>query len=372
MRGPISAFAVASLRVNNPDLHNRTPQLLLETGEGIAWRLLADLHPLEAGPGPNLNSLFLSPSGQTLLGRVPADGENTTDGRRYTPRTEERLVLIDVATGRQRPTPFTRRGRTQQLHYGLAPNERDLAVADTYATAEVGRITVSVLRGPDLAVSAQRVFERAYMRSSQRDAQLQWSPDGRLVALWMQPPGASCEALLVLDAATLETVLQVEPSRSRESVHLGGSASWSPDSQRLVIVNEDYQRILHLGDGRQEKPAWLNGPRGDPPRQAQILGLLPDDRVLVQRQRGTRLRLSGVDLATGKGPVLADVAVAENDAYLQMAVSRQWEDIAPTPRRRAKAPGAVTAAGPPTSVGPQRDERQRWRASRSATTRISS
>jgi hypothetical protein len=318
---PVRALGVASLYVNNPDPHNRTPQLLLETGEGIAWRLLVDLHPLEAGPGPNLHSLFLSPSGQTLLGRIPADGENIDGPRRYSPSEEERLVLTDVATGRQRSMPFTGRGRAQQLHYGLAPNEQDLAVADTYATADVGRVTVSVLRGPDLSVSAERVFDRAYMGFSQRDAQLQWSPDGRLVALSMQPPGASCEALMVLDAATLETVLRVEPVRSRESVHVGGSASWSPDSQRLVIVNEDYQRILHLGDGRQEKPAWLNGPRGDPPRQAQILGLLPDDRVLVQRQRGTRLRLSSVDLGTGKGPVLADVAVAERDAYLQLAVS---------------------------------------------------
>jgi hypothetical protein len=352
MRDPISALAVASLRVNNPDPHNRTPQLLLDTGEGIAWRLLMDLHPPEAGPGLNLNSLFLTPSGQTLLGRVPAGDENIDGPRRYTPREEERLVLIDVATGRQRSTPFVRRGRRQTLHYGLAPNEQDLAVAVDESTQEQRRVTLTILRGPDLVVSAERVFEDAYMVDSQRDAQLQWSPDGRLLALSMRPPGVSCVALLVLDAETLETVLRVDPSKTWEAVHVGGSASWSPDGERLVIVNEDYQRVLHLAEGRQEKLAWLNGPRGDPPRQAQILGLLPGDRARVQRQRGTRLRVSSVDLATGRGPALADVAVVENDAYLQMAVSRRWEDVAPVPRRRAKTSGAATAAGPATSVDP--------------------
>lgn len=350
--GPVRALAVASLYVDKPNPHNRTPQLLLETGEGIAWRLLADLHPLEAGPGPNLHSLFLSPSGQTLLGLIPAGGENIDGPHRYTPCEEEQLVLIDVATGRQRPTPFTRCGRAQQLHYGLAANEQDLAVALRKSTPEGRRVTVTILRGPHLAVSAERVFDGASMGYSQRDAPLQWSPNGRLLALSMRSPGAVYGAMAVLDAGTLDTVLTVGPPDGRMPVHLGGSASWSPDSHQLVIVNDDYQRILHLADGRQEKPAWLNGPRGDPPRQAQILGLLPENRVLVQRQLGTRLRLSSVDLATGKGPVLADVVVAENDAYLQMAVSRQWEDVAPTPRRRAKAPAAATAAGPTASTHP--------------------
>lgn len=332
----VSALAVASLRVNNPDAHNRTPQLLLKTGEGIDWHLLADLHSPEAGPGPNLSSLFLSPSGQTLLGLIPDDAEDVAGIQRFTPREEERLVLIDVATGRQRPTPFTRRGRGQDLHYGLAANEQDLAVALRESTPEGRRVTVTILRGPDLVVSAERVFDSASMAYSQRDTPLQWSPDGRLLALSMRPPGAVYGAVAVLDASTLETVLSVGFPDGRKPVHLGGSASWSPDSQRLVIVNDDFQRILHLADGRQEELAWLTGPRGDPPRQPQILGLLPESRALVQRQRGTRLRMSSVDLATGKGPVLADLAVAEGDAYLQMAVSRHWNHVTPASRRSSR------------------------------------
>lgn len=86
----VRALGVASLHVNNPDPHRRTPQLMIDTGEGVAWRLLRDLH-----------SLFLSPSGQTLLELVPLnlEGADGADENRYVPREEERLVLIDVADG---------------------------------------------------------------------------------------------------------------------------------------------------------------------------------------------------------------------------------------------------------------------------------
>ncbi|PRY09061.1 hypothetical protein CLV37_1211 [Kineococcus rhizosphaerae] len=210
--GSVRALGTASLRVNNPNPHRRTPQLLLETDEGIAWRLLADLHPLEAGPGANLHSLILSTSGQTLLGLIPADGENTADGRRYTPNEEEQLALIDVATGRQRMTPCIRRGRSQTLHYSLAPNEQDLAVVIDESAVENRSITLSILRGPDLTVSVQRVFDNTYMGYfRQRDTQPQWSPDGRFLALSVCPVGASVEALLVVDGCVHQS--GVRPGR---------------------------------------------------------------------------------------------------------------------------------------------------------------
>jgi len=305
--------------------------LFLATSEGIAWHLVRDLHPVEAGPRPILDSMCLSPSGRTLLARVAADPEHAAEAR----PEAQRLVLIDVATGRQRLTPFVQRGRLQRLYYGIAPNEVDLAVAVGQSTEEGDHVTLSVLRGPDLAVHVKRVFDGAYMAYDVKDAQMQWSPDGRLVALSMLPMGEYRTSVFILDTGTLETVLRVDPPRDAGIfVQMAGSMSWSPDSRRLVIRWDDFQRILHVEDGRLERLEWLKGQRGDPPRQPQILGLLSGDRALTQVQRGTRLRLAGVALATGKGSILADVIVDEDDAYLQMAVSREWDNISPAPRRR--------------------------------------
>ena len=329
---PLRAVAVASLFANNHGSMRSSAHVMLDTDDGVVLQRLIDLHPADAGPPLNKHSLFLSPSGQTLLGRVPV-GAAGTDLPGNAAGDEERLVLVDVATGRQRPTSFTRRGRPEKLHYGLASNEQDLAVAATHATPEAGgRITVTVLRGPDLQVSAERIFDDAYMRFDPMDVQLQWSPDGTRLALWMNPTRESLEAVVVLDAATLETVIQVDDA------NLAGSMCWSPDSERLVVLAEMYQqRILHVADGRLEALPWLDGERGDPPRQPQILALLSGERVLVQRQRGSRLRLSRVDLSTGKGPVLADFTLAHNDVYLRMAVSREWENLPNRPHVRRRA-----------------------------------
>lgn len=328
---PIRALGVSGLRVNNPNPRRRVPQVLLDGGEGMAWHILGDMHPAEAGPRPIMDTLYLSPSGQTLLGRVPEDAAPAAGARSQT----QRLALIDVATGHQQLTPFVQRGRDQLLHYGLAPNERDLAVALVQMTGEEeGHVTLTIVRGPDLTVSTQRVFNGVYMVPNLLSAQMQWSPDGRLLALSVLPRGPLRGSLLILDTETLETVLQVDPPQRSGVMKVAGSASWSPDSQRLAILADDYQRILHLADGRQEKLEWLKGPQGDPPLQPQILGLLPGDRALLQRQRGPRLRLRSVDLATGKGPILANLTVSESDDYLKMAVSREWENIPPASQRR--------------------------------------
>ena len=316
-----AALAVASLFVGNPNPVRRSIQLLLDTGDGVRARRWDDLYRDSGLPAPSLHYLFLSPSGRTLLGWVPID-PNADATKTSAHAGHERLVLIDVATAAQTLTAFTRQGRGHNLHYGLCGDDTDLAVAVVRTTSEKVQTTITVVRGPERQVSAERVVPGAVMRYDQMDHCVQWSPNKRLLALWLRLP-AEEEAVHVLDAVTLETVLRVD------STTLAGSMSWSPDSERLVVLREDAQRILHLDDGRLEKLTWLNGPRGDPPRQPQILGLLSADRALVQRQRGRRLRLHIVDLSTGKGPVVADVPVDEYDAYVRMSVSQQWERCAP-------------------------------------------
>ena len=66
-----AALAVASLYVGNPNPVRPSIQLLLDTGDGVRAHRWDDLHP--DLPAPSLHYLFLSPTGRTLLGRVPID-----------------------------------------------------------------------------------------------------------------------------------------------------------------------------------------------------------------------------------------------------------------------------------------------------------
>lgn len=264
-----------------------------------------------------MDSIVISGSGQTLLGLVPSPSAPppSAPGRLA---DDERLVLVDVATGHQTFTDFRRVGRAQGLRYGLSTNEKYLAIAATTASQDFAAVTVTVTSVSERRVVAERVFNGAHMRSDAMDYQMQWSPSGEQLALWLYLPSASRESVLVLDSSTLETVVQFEGSQ------LAGSQSWSPDSQRLLILHDQKQELASVPDGRLQAIPWLKGIRGDPPRQPLVLALLDDHRALVQRQRGGRLRLSSVDLSTGKGIERADFTFLDTDIHLRMGVSRRW------------------------------------------------
>jgi hypothetical protein len=273
--------------------------------------------------GPQPWGLIVAPSGRSLLGLLPRPSERASADEVY------RLVLIDVATAQVIETGFAHTPRAQTLNYAMSADDQALAVALSDPMPGHENLTVTVLRGPDLERSIERTFPGCGMHRSAMDHLLQWSPDGRYLALQMRAPNlpvngmirlsGAYDSLHILDAQTLETVF------SLRATWLMGSQSWSPQGDKLAVLDFHEPRILHMADQRLEQLPWLRGERGDPPRQPQILGLLAADRALVMRQNRKRVLLVIADVATGTGRVGANLPLGGEQGPIHLTISRAWE-----------------------------------------------
>ena len=134
------------------------------------------------------------------------------------------------------------------------------------------------------------------------DVSLQWSPDGTRIALAVTLFGSREDlpifrpTLLILDVATGREIFRFE------GVHVVGSASWSPDGNRILVADsDDVVRILDLTTQELSPVPFLPGPRKDVwERGAQrTLGFAAADRLLVATQRGKTMTISTVATATG-------------------------------------------------------------------------
>jgi dipeptidyl aminopeptidase/acylaminoacyl peptidase len=131
---------------------------------------------------------------------------------------------------------------------------------------------------------------------------LQWSPDGTRIALAVTLFGSREDlpifrpTLLILDVATGREIFRFE------GVHVVGSASWSPDGNRILVADsDDVVRILDLTTQELSPVPFLPGPRKEAwERGAQrTLGFAAADRLLVATQRGKTMTISTVATATG-------------------------------------------------------------------------
>ncbi|WP_432519158.1 hypothetical protein [Kineococcus sp. SYSU DK006] len=354
------AFGVIVLRLPTANPLSSRPEvhLLLDGDAGVAPRQWSDLHPdLDLSMrGRTMWSLVLSPSGRKLLARVPSSGADMAS-----PDVKaQRLVIIDVASGQVTPTSFTEFEQVEEEHsiddmldfatgrkappsqehrrsvtlkYAMSADDDALAVAATHRSGTDWHLTVTVVRGEQQQASAERTFpgHRVSSMDAVLDHLVQWSPDGRYLALQVREPDPQWEvkryeSLFVLDALTLETVL------SLDATWLVGSASWSPDGRQLAVEHKDGSRILDVPQQRLDELAWLPGPRYNPSRQPQVLGLLSGDRALLLRRTSTpRFRLIAADLATGKGPLLAAFGTDDLNRDARPSVTRRWQELADTP-----------------------------------------
>lgn len=143
-----------------------------------------------------------------------------------------------------------------------------------------------------------------YASDDADDLAAQWSPDGSKIAvstgLYHQAEregevGARSR-LMILDARTGAQVGHLD------DVRLAGSASWSPDSSRLLV--SDPMRVLWTYDLDAERRvvlpvlqgarpgSWVNGSQ-------RLLGFADDQRLLVAVQRRGTMTISAVHLRTG-------------------------------------------------------------------------
>ena len=305
------ALAIARLRIQGAGRPERTMHLLTRDEHGTAWRRWKHT----ADTGIPLHSMLIAPSGRTVLALGASTTEDRIDGGR------KRLWVVDTADGHAVRTPFEQhRNAGKRLVYGLSGD--DSLLATVLSVADTGRatLTLTISRRPDFQPVAERVLPGWGMPPPTLDYVLQWSPDGRLLALRMREPDGYMDTVYVMDAATLETV------HKGDRVTPMGSLSWSSDSAAFAVYDViDRPRIMHLSDGRLEELPWLRGVRGDPPRQPQVLGLLNGDRALLMRQTRKRARFFVVDLASGEGLLKSAVPLGEHDWPLQAAISRAWD-----------------------------------------------
>jgi len=117
---------------------------------------------------------------------------------------------------------------------------------------------------------------------------LQWSPDGTRIALAVTLFGSREDlpifrpTLLILDVATGREIFRFE------GVHVVGSASWSPDGNRILVADsDDVVRILDLTTQELSPVPFLPGPRKEAwEREAKVrdivgLYLNPPEKAVV-------------------------------------------------------------------------------------------
>ena len=192
-----------------------------------------------------------------------------------------------------------------------------------YGTA---RTTVSI--GSFTGEPARELFTlRGGWADGRDDVALQWSPDGSAIAFcalrYDGLPKGFTKSLTILDAATGDEVLVID--------HCGlvGSAPWSPDSTRLLVVDDsEMVWILEVSSGNRHPVPFLRGPRpdvsvSDSPR---LLGFCDLDRVLVATQCGTLLTISRVEMITGATETMISCpTVSEALPVLAQMPSGYWD-----------------------------------------------
>lgn len=140
-----------------------------------------------------------------------------------------------------------------------------------------------------------------YAREDADDLAVQWSPDGTAIAvslaLYQGPEVPARSQLLILDAHTGQETSRID------GVGLAGSASWSPDCQHLLVIDD--KRVLWICDlrtGQQHLVPTLPGNRPgswvDSSKRA--LGILDDRRLLIAVLRQATMTISTLDRDTGE------------------------------------------------------------------------
>ena len=214
------------------------------------------------------------------------------DGRRIAFVRGRHIIIVDVATGTQRPL---RVGPQSDLHPAWSPNGREIAYTTTPATHDPlshGRIAVTDVRtgrtrvlaagalpawSPDGARLAFRgagmvsVVSRGGGRPTRLSSaivvsNLSWSPDGRRILFAASWQGLVYSIRKVADDGSEELILSERPN-------LLSWPSWSPGGTRIAFmsslvatrpnqswiytVNADGScETLVASGGRPELPAW--------------------------------------------------------------------------------------------------------------------
>jgi len=122
---------------------------------------------------------------------------------------------------------------------------------------------------------------------------VQWSPDGRLVAVSLLYGTEWDQQVHVFDSASWQTVALFK------SVHLVGSASWGPDSDRILVEGSGEACWIQHLDGNHQPITVLPSTGSSGLRPTRPIGIADNDHLLTLRTPGNRAIIMRTSITDG-------------------------------------------------------------------------
>ncbi|MGC4176104.1 hypothetical protein [Demequina sp.] len=125
---------------------------------------------------------------------------------------------------------------------------------------------------------------------------IQWSPNGRLVAIslvYRNETNRWPKEVTVYDTDTWEVAARLEGG------NLSGSASWGPDSDRVLVEGTGDEAWIHHLDGTKEPVTVLPSYGTRDTRPVRALGLADNEHLLTLRVRNDRATIMRTSLSEG-------------------------------------------------------------------------
>jgi hypothetical protein len=273
---------------------------------------IGNAQPNSEALGPDGWSLVVQPTWPRTAGGAPAGGAGVI-------RVDLRAMSAHRLAWTPRPGgpfgPFS-------IAYAPSPDGAQVAVAEMSATEvvrESGPVTLLAVPTEGGAPRELLVLPPSAVLGGWEDRHLQWSPDGRMLALSYRENGAFGPTTAVVDVATGEVVCRAAGTA------LMGSVSFSDDGTRLLVGDDAwYMHILDVATGEQVPIAWLPDSKPDPGPRLTACGFIGNEHLLTTRQRTGTVTVSAVHLDTGDETPLLRWVGGHRNAPHTGTFSRQW------------------------------------------------
>lgn len=236
---------------------------------------------------------------------------------------ERSLLQVDLATMTSHRLGWTPRpGGAMTIDYSPSPDGAHVLVAEVLTRQGVrdpGPLTLLVVpTGGGEARELLTLPPSGFLGRSD-DTFLQWSPDGRMVALTFRENGAFGPTTVVVEVSTGDVVCRATSTR------LMGSLSFSDDGTRVLVgTSAMYPHVLDVGTGARTPVAWLPDSKPDPGPRLTACGFVGGDHLLATRQRTGTVTVSAVHLDRGEETPLLRWAGGRRNAPHTGVFSRHW------------------------------------------------
>lgn len=264
----------------------------------------------------------LAPGGTSILQQrlkgIPLDEANPVLNLAF-----DGIYRIDVATGVERRAGFEPRDAEQisQRAMAASPGGESAVIVDGWLTEQEPRPDTSGIPGREAARIREEYFQRQIANTrltvhlvsfdgapareittieggtarGPDSVSHQWSPDGRLMAINLRPRTKRLQVpdVHVYDTRTWEVIARYE------NAELEGSASWGPDSDRLLLSHlVGTTWVQHL-DGTRQPVTVLPEPISMEWRPIRPLGMADNSHLLTLQANKRKSTLMRTSISTG-------------------------------------------------------------------------